>query len=46
MSDTIKVICRFRPQNGKEIKEGGVPIVSFDDDYTEVKIDVSDACNY
>ncbi|TPX48063.1 hypothetical protein SeLEV6574_g02259 [Synchytrium endobioticum] len=39
MADNIKVICRFRPQNGREIKEGGVPVVSFDDEYTEVKID-------
>jgi len=35
MSDTnrnnIRVVCRFRPQNSREIKEGGVPIINYDD---------------
>jgi len=32
MSGTnIRVVCRFRPQNSREIKEGGVPILTFDD---------------
>eukprot|EP00842_Homolaphlyctis_polyrhiza_P005530 jgi/Hompol1/5979/HPOL_004788-RA len=40
MADTnIRVVCRFRPQNKREIAEGGVHIVNFDDDYTSVKCD-------
>ncbi|CAI2162172.1 13812_t:CDS:10 [Funneliformis geosporum] len=27
----IRVVCRFRPQNSREIKEGGVPIINYDD---------------
>ncbi|KAJ3194326.1 hypothetical protein HK101_002995 [Irineochytrium annulatum] len=40
--DAIKVVCRFRPQNKREVGEGGVPIVSFDDDMTSVKFEASD----
>ncbi|CAG8460681.1 6857_t:CDS:10, partial [Racocetra persica] len=29
--NNIKVVCRFRPQNSREIREGGVPIISYDD---------------
>ncbi|CAG8478649.1 12922_t:CDS:2, partial [Acaulospora morrowiae] len=29
--NNIKVVCRFRPQNSREIKEGGVPIIEYDD---------------
>ncbi|CAG8439614.1 7902_t:CDS:10 [Acaulospora colombiana] len=29
--NNIKVVCRFRPQNSREIKEGGVPIIQYDD---------------
>ncbi|KAJ3056456.1 hypothetical protein HK097_006775 [Rhizophlyctis rosea] len=38
-ADAIRVVCRFRPQNSREIKEGGVPIVAFDDDMTSVKFE-------
>ncbi|CAB4406595.1 unnamed protein product [Rhizophagus irregularis] len=35
MSDSnrnnIRVVCRFRPQNSREIREGGVPIINYDD---------------
>jgi len=35
MGDTnrnnIRVVCRFRPQNSREIREGGVPIINYDD---------------
>ncbi|CAG8457193.1 6083_t:CDS:10 [Paraglomus brasilianum] len=30
--NNIRVVCRFRPQNKREIAEGGVPIIKFDDD--------------
>ncbi|KAJ3101679.1 hypothetical protein HDU97_001220 [Phlyctochytrium planicorne] len=40
--DAIRVVCRFRPQNKREISEGGVPIVSFDDDMTSVKFESKD----
>ncbi|KAF0427432.1 kinesin heavy chain [Gigaspora margarita] len=29
--NNIRVVCRFRPQNSREIREGGVPIISFDE---------------
>ncbi|KAI5797638.1 P-loop containing nucleoside triphosphate hydrolase protein [Geopyxis carbonaria] len=32
--NTIKVVARFRPQNSIEVREGGVPIVSFPSDDT------------
>ncbi|RKO94874.1 P-loop containing nucleoside triphosphate hydrolase protein, partial [Caulochytrium protostelioides] len=40
--NNIRVVCRFRPQNAREIKEGGVPVVSFSDDMTEVKVESKD----
>ncbi|KAF9918717.1 hypothetical protein BX616_006423 [Lobosporangium transversale] len=39
MSNNIKVVCRFRPQNALEIREGGQPIVSFDDNGQSVKVE-------
>ncbi|KAJ3185366.1 hypothetical protein HDU85_001416 [Gaertneriomyces sp. JEL0708] len=39
--DTIRVVARFRPQNAREIQEGGAPVVSFNDDMTSVQMDVS-----
>jgi len=30
--NNIRVVCRFRPQNKREIAEGGVPIIQFDED--------------
>lgn len=29
--NNIKVVCRFRPQNSLEIREGGVPIIEITD---------------
>ncbi|RHZ77651.1 hypothetical protein Glove_174g172 [Diversispora epigaea] len=29
--NNIKVVCRFRPQNSREIREGGVPIINYDE---------------
>ncbi|TPX36271.1 hypothetical protein SmJEL517_g01402 [Synchytrium microbalum] len=37
--NNIRVVCRFRPQNGREVKEEGGISVAFDDDYTEVKLE-------
>ncbi|KAH8597196.1 kinesin heavy chain [Bisporella sp. PMI_857] len=34
MSNSIKVVARFRPQNRREIEAGGQPIVAFDSDDT------------
>ncbi|PKY56924.1 kinesin-domain-containing protein [Rhizophagus irregularis] len=34
MSDNrnnIRVVCRFRPQNSRERREGGIPIIKYDD---------------
>lgn len=30
MSNSIKVVARFRPQNRTEVDQGGLPIVQFD----------------
>lgn len=37
-STNIKVVCRFRPPNALELREGGETIISFDDNYTTVGI--------
>ncbi|KAH9997258.1 kinesin heavy chain [Russula vinacea] len=37
-SNNIKVICRFRPPNGLELREGGDIIVSFDDNLQTVQL--------
>ncbi|KAG0026925.1 hypothetical protein BGZ81_006005 [Podila clonocystis] len=39
MSNNIKVVCRFRPQNSLEIREGGQPIINYDDNGQSVKVD-------
>ncbi|KAI7907882.1 P-loop containing nucleoside triphosphate hydrolase protein [Cokeromyces recurvatus] len=36
--NNIKVVCRFRPQNSLEIREGGVPIISIDEGGTTIQI--------
>ncbi|KAI8335476.1 P-loop containing nucleoside triphosphate hydrolase protein [Chlamydoabsidia padenii] len=36
--NNIKVVCRFRPQNKLEIKEGGVPITDIHEDGTAVTL--------
>ncbi|KAG0371856.1 hypothetical protein BGX24_001071 [Mortierella sp. AD032] len=42
MSNNIKVVCRFRPQNSLEIREGGQPIINYDDNGQTVKVDSKD----
>jgi len=37
-STNIKVVCRFRPQNFLEIREGGEIIVAFDDNLQTVQL--------
>ncbi|ORZ20530.1 kinesin heavy chain [Absidia repens] len=34
--NNIKVVCRFRPQNSLEIKEGGKPIIDINDEGSQV----------
>ncbi|KAI7894901.1 kinesin heavy chain [Mucor mucedo] len=36
--NNIKVVCRFRPQNSLENREGGVPIISIDEEGTNVQL--------
>ncbi|KAJ3779285.1 kinesin heavy chain [Lentinula raphanica] len=38
MSNNIKVVCRFRPPNAIEQREGGENVVAFDDDLTTVQL--------
>ena len=38
--NNIKVVCRFRPQNKLEIKEGGYPIIEISEDGTGVTLKV------
>jgi hypothetical protein len=38
--DAIRVVCRFRPQNNRELSEGGVHVVDFDKNLTAVKCEV------
>ncbi|KAJ1968006.1 hypothetical protein H4R35_006548, partial [Dimargaris xerosporica] len=42
MSNNIKVICRFRPQNAVELRNNGVPIIDIDDQGQTVKINGQD----
>ncbi|KAI8594011.1 P-loop containing nucleoside triphosphate hydrolase protein [Geranomyces variabilis] len=37
--DAIRVVCRFRPQNAREVREGGQEVVSFDDELTSVRFE-------
>lgn len=39
--NNIKVVCRFRPQNKMEIREGGVPIIEISEDGTGVSLKVT-----
>ncbi|KAI8375922.1 kinesin heavy chain [Radiomyces spectabilis] len=41
--NNIKVVCRFRPQNKLEIREGGVPIIDIPDDGTSVTLQGKEA---
>ncbi|KAI8093477.1 kinesin heavy chain [Halteromyces radiatus] len=36
--NNIKVVCRFRPQNSLEIREGGQPIIDINEEGTQVGI--------
>lgn len=38
MSNNIKVVCRFRPQNSLEIREGGDIVVSFEEGFKTVQV--------
>lgn len=38
--NNIKVVCRFRPQNKLEIREGGVPIIDISDEGSSLKFNV------
>lgn len=40
--NNIRVIARFRPQNKREIEEGGQPCITFSEDNTTLKIDSKD----
>ncbi|GES86895.1 kinesin heavy chain [Rhizophagus clarus] len=37
--NNIRVVCRFRPQNSREIREGGVPIISYDENGETVRME-------
>lgn len=37
---TIRVVCRFRPQNGREIREGGRIVVDVDKSKTTATVQV------
>jgi transposase len=39
--NNIKVVCRFRPQNKLEIREGGYPIIEISEDGTGVSLKVT-----
>lgn len=38
--NNIKVVCRFRPQNSLEIKEGGTPVIDINDEGSQVELKV------
>jgi len=38
--NNIRVVCRFRPQNAREIKEGGVNCVKIHEDGQTVSLEV------
>jgi len=40
--NNIRVVCRFRPQNARELKEGGVNCVKIHEDGQTVSLEV---CN-
>ncbi|CAO3589749.1 unnamed protein product [Absidia cylindrospora] len=44
--NNIKVVCRFRPQNKLEIKEGGVPIIELNNEGTSVTLKGETQSNY
>ncbi|KAI7865229.1 kinesin heavy chain [Mucor mucedo] len=44
--NNIKVVCRFRPQNKMEIREGGVPIIEISEDGTGVSLKGKDTNSF
>ena len=38
--NNIKVVCRFRPQNSLEIREGGTPIIDIDNEGSQLDLKV------
>ncbi|KAI7903290.1 kinesin heavy chain [Cokeromyces recurvatus] len=44
--NNIKVVCRFRPQNKLEIKEGGVPIIEISEDGTGISVKGKDTNSF
>ncbi|KAG8854748.1 hypothetical protein FRB91_003155 [Serendipita sp. 411] len=38
MSNNIKVVCRFRPPNSLELREGGEIVVAFDENLKTVQL--------
>ncbi|CAJ0833902.1 2111_t:CDS:10 [Entrophospora sp. SA101] len=44
--NNIRVVCRFRPQNSREIREGGVPIISYDDNGETCRMEVNVISGY
>ncbi|ORZ22383.1 kinesin heavy chain [Absidia repens] len=44
--NNIKVVCRFRPQNSLEIKEGGQPIIDINDEGTQVALKGESNANF
>ncbi|KAI8890114.1 P-loop containing nucleoside triphosphate hydrolase protein [Backusella circina FSU 941] len=44
--NNIKVVCRFRPQNKLEIKEGGVPIIEISEDGTGIGLKGKEKNNF
>ncbi|KAI9273594.1 P-loop containing nucleoside triphosphate hydrolase protein, partial [Sporodiniella umbellata] len=44
--NNIKVVCRFRPQNKLEIREGGVPIIEISEDGTGVALKGKDTNSF
>ncbi|CAO3594903.1 unnamed protein product [Absidia cylindrospora] len=44
--NNIKVVCRFRPQNSLEIREGGQPIIDINDEGTQVGLKGESNANF
>lgn len=42
--NNIRVVCRFRPQNARENREGGTEVVNFDDEMSTVYVQVMFGC--
>ncbi|KAI8875976.1 kinesin heavy chain [Backusella circina FSU 941] len=44
--NNIKVVCRFRPQNSLEIREGGQPIIDINEEGTNVQLKGETTSNF